>query len=185
MTFSEAAMIMMSGGGSAEPVIQPLTVTENRKYEVPAGVDGFNPVSVNVPDRYDEGYQDGYNRGYDDGFKIADEFFNRITDPDKNYTLTVNIYYAFNDPNGFKNVRFIVQSTDGAYWEEDHYVDGTWRHSYDAKVTNIEWGSKVGELFFTLIGYDSDGNVYTDRYQLQAAVSFKLSSSNTNIVIAQ
>ena len=48
MTFSEAAMIMMSGG-SADPVIQPLTVTENGKYEVPAGVDGFNPVSVNVP----------------------------------------------------------------------------------------------------------------------------------------
>ena len=91
MTFSAAAMIMMSGGGSAELVIQPLTVTENRKYEVPAGVDGFNPVVVNVPDRYDEAYQDGYNQGYDDGFKIADEFFNRITDPDKNYTLTVTM----------------------------------------------------------------------------------------------
>lgn len=185
MTFAEAAMIMMSGGGSADPVIQPLTVTENKKYEAPAGVDGFNPVLVNVPDRYDEGYQDGYDRGYDDGFKIADDFFNHITDPNKNYTITVDIHYAFNDPNGFKNVKFIVQNSDGFYSEEQHYVDGTWRHSYDAKVTNIEWGSKIGELFFTLVGYDTDGNVYTERYQLQLAASLSLSASNTNIVIAQ
>ena len=67
MTFSEAAMIMMSGGDSADPVIQPLTVTENGEYKVPAGVDGFNPVSVKVPDRYDEGYQDGYKDGYQKG----------------------------------------------------------------------------------------------------------------------
>lgn len=45
MTFAEAAMIMMSGG---DPVIQPLTVTENGKYEAPKGVAGFNPVEVKV-----------------------------------------------------------------------------------------------------------------------------------------
>lgn len=89
MTFAEAAMIMMSGGGVN---IQPLSVTENGSYEAPegvdgynpvnvnvpskavteglsvtsngtytpsAGVDGFNPVSVSVPDRYDDGYADG------------------------------------------------------------------------------------------------------------------------------
>ena len=49
MTFSEAAMIMMSGGGSADPVIHPLTVTKNGEYNAPAGIDGFNPVVVNVP----------------------------------------------------------------------------------------------------------------------------------------
>ena len=47
MTFAEAAMIMISGG---DPVIQPLTVTENGKYEAPKGVTGFNPVLVNVPE---------------------------------------------------------------------------------------------------------------------------------------
>lgn len=46
MTFSEAAMIMMSGGGK---VIQPLTITANGSYEAPEGVNGFNPVLVNVP----------------------------------------------------------------------------------------------------------------------------------------
>lgn len=32
-----------------EPVIQSLSVTSNGTYTVPSGVDGFNPVSVNVP----------------------------------------------------------------------------------------------------------------------------------------
>ena len=57
MTFSEAAMIMMSGGSPA--VIQPIIITENGKYEAPEGTDGYNPINVSVPDRYDEGYADG------------------------------------------------------------------------------------------------------------------------------
>lgn len=47
MTFAEAAMIMMSGDRAN---IQPLTVTQNGKYDAPAGVAGFNPVLVNVPE---------------------------------------------------------------------------------------------------------------------------------------
>ena len=46
MTFAEAAMIMMSGGGAN---IQPLTVTQNGQYNAPEGVSGYNPVIVNVP----------------------------------------------------------------------------------------------------------------------------------------
>ena len=36
------------GGGSSEPVISPLTVTENGTYTAPDGVDGYSPVVVNV-----------------------------------------------------------------------------------------------------------------------------------------
>lgn len=32
-----------------EPVIQPLTATSNGIYNVPSGVDGYNPVTVNIP----------------------------------------------------------------------------------------------------------------------------------------
>ena len=46
MTFAEAAMIMMSGGNAN---IQSLTVTQNGQYNAPEGVNGFNPVIVNVP----------------------------------------------------------------------------------------------------------------------------------------
>ena len=55
MTFAEAARIMMSGS-PVMPVIEPLVITSNGKYTAPVEVDGFNPVIVNVPDRYDEGY---------------------------------------------------------------------------------------------------------------------------------
>lgn len=37
------------GGAAADPVIEPLEVTENGTYEAPAGVDGYSPVIVNVP----------------------------------------------------------------------------------------------------------------------------------------
>lgn len=45
MTFAEAAMIMMSGDSAN---IQSLTVTQNGQYNAPGGVDGYNPVVVNV-----------------------------------------------------------------------------------------------------------------------------------------
>lgn len=44
MTFAEAAMIMMS----KSPVIEPLTITSNGEYTAPAGVHGYNPITVNV-----------------------------------------------------------------------------------------------------------------------------------------
>lgn len=60
--FLEAAyMAKMCGGGAN---IQPLTVTENKEYNAADyGCDGFDPVLVNVPDRYDEGYQKGVEDG--------------------------------------------------------------------------------------------------------------------------
>lgn len=38
-----------AGGGGAEPVIEALTVTENGRYTAHDGVDGYSPVTVNVP----------------------------------------------------------------------------------------------------------------------------------------
>lgn len=39
----------MSGGGGSEPTIEALSVTENGTYTAPSGVDGYSPVTVNVP----------------------------------------------------------------------------------------------------------------------------------------
>lgn len=36
-------------GGAADPVIEPLAITENGTYTAPDGVDGYSPVTVNVP----------------------------------------------------------------------------------------------------------------------------------------
>lgn len=54
------------GTTKIKPNITSLTVTENGTYTAPAGIDGYSPVNVGVPDRYTEGYNDGYNDGCDD-----------------------------------------------------------------------------------------------------------------------
>lgn len=71
MTFAEAAMIMMSSGENA--VIKSLSITKNGKYEAPKGIDGYNPIDVAVPDRYNEGYADGYKDGFDEGYSEGDK----------------------------------------------------------------------------------------------------------------
>lgn len=38
-----------AGGEVVEPVIEPLAITENGTYTAPDGVDGYSPVTVNVP----------------------------------------------------------------------------------------------------------------------------------------
>jgi hypothetical protein len=45
-----AAEPIGSGGTTpANPIIEPLSVTENGTYTAPNGVDGYSPISVNVP----------------------------------------------------------------------------------------------------------------------------------------
>ena len=61
-------MLFGVGGNTKKPIIKPLSVTKNGKYTAPSGVDGYSPVDVEVPDRYDEGFNDGYDDGYTDGF---------------------------------------------------------------------------------------------------------------------
>lgn len=39
----------VNSGDVADPVIEPLAITENGTYTAPVGVDGYSPVSVNVP----------------------------------------------------------------------------------------------------------------------------------------
>lgn len=51
-----------SGGGTSNPVIHALEVTENGTYEAPNGVDGYSPVTVNVAaggSSGDEWFNDG------------------------------------------------------------------------------------------------------------------------------
>lgn len=48
---NEIASIQTGGGGTtpANPIIEALSVTENGTYTAPNGVDGYSPVTVNVP----------------------------------------------------------------------------------------------------------------------------------------
>lgn len=48
-----------------EPIIKPLEITKNGNYSATENVHGFNPVNVNVPLKYEEGYNDGYQASQD------------------------------------------------------------------------------------------------------------------------
>ena len=48
--------IETGGGGGGVANIIPLTITENGKYNVADGVDGYAPVTVNVENKIPEGY---------------------------------------------------------------------------------------------------------------------------------
>lgn len=45
----EVAATLPEAGGGAEPVIEPLEITENGTYTAPDGINGYSPVTVNVP----------------------------------------------------------------------------------------------------------------------------------------
>lgn len=57
MTFSEAARIMMT----KSPTIEPLTITSNGTYTAPAGIDGYNPILVDVSESSGGGIWDMFN----------------------------------------------------------------------------------------------------------------------------
>lgn len=52
--------------GVSGKVIETLQVSKNGVYNASAGVDGYSPVIVGVPDRYEEGYADGEKKGKED-----------------------------------------------------------------------------------------------------------------------
>ena len=41
--------IGLNSGGSKEPVLESISITANGTYTPDAGIDGYNSVSVNVP----------------------------------------------------------------------------------------------------------------------------------------
>ena len=142
MTFAEAAMIMMSGGGAN---IQSLTVTQNGRYNAPAGVDGYNPVDVNVPDRYDEGHKDGYDEGYVDGEAAVKAKI-------QSKTITKNgTYYAADDGlDGFDPVNVNVPDKYGEGYKDgydDGYLDG-----FESAMAYTSGEPDLSKTFYIYIG---------------------------------
>ena len=141
MTFAEAAMIMMSGG--KKPNIKPLSVTANGSYESPEGVDGYNPVNVNVPsEAVTEGLTVTSNGTYTppsgvDGFNpvsvsVPDRYDEGYADGEsavkakiQSKSITANgVYYAVDDGlDGFDPINVSVpERYDEGY--NDGYSDG-------------------------------------------------------------
>lgn len=131
-------MILGKSSTTIKPVINPLTVTENGIYTAPAGVDGYSPVSVGVPDRYDEGYNDGYKQGYSDGSdyykKLYEQAVGNLPDvTDDNGNVIPN---AFTNPDNdsfadyLKNIEF--NSHGGSV--TSHGLDGDTEFKFEVYV---------------------------------------------------
>ena len=122
---------LMNGGGGK---VKSLSVTENGTYTAPEGYVGFEPVNVNVPDRY----QEGYDKGHDDGVKSV------VISP---LTVTANGTYSAADYscNGFDpaNVNVPDRYQEGYEDGQEHgkytFPDGT---SY-SDVVNIVGGDAI------------------------------------------
>lgn len=178
--FEASAMIMMSGG---EKAIQRLEVTNNGLYEVPEGVDGFNPVNVLVhkspvnwslsvtengtytPPSGVDGYNpvivnvdDRYDEGYADGESSAKANI-------QSKSITANgIYYAADDGlDGFDPVNVNVpdrydEGYDDGFSDAMDYVSGD-EDTYLSKsryicVTLVEFGTSR-QFYVQLAVYDS------------------------------
>lgn len=131
----------LAGGGSSGGKVKPLSVTENGTYNVSdaekaEGYVGFAPVTVDVPDRY----QEGYDKGHDDGVKSV------VISP---LTVTANGTYSAADYscNGFDPVNVNVPDRyqegyeDGQEHGKYTFPDGT---SY-SDVVNIIGGDAVAD----------------------------------------
>jgi len=161
VTAEEAAMIMM--GGNAKPKLTAIGIYQNGEYKPPIGFDGFEKVTVNVPqetaniqplsvtesgiynasdyscdgfdpvtvsvsDRYEEGYRqgydDGYGKGYEDGQKNGKYTFpegteysdiieitadDTVVDTDVGYGIRVDITEA----DGRRNILLKLVDANG------------------------------------------------------------------------
>lgn len=117
----------------AEPNLEVLNATENNKEYTPSDdFDGFSSVTVNVPERYDEGYNKGFTDGKTEGYEEGHtEGYNKgveDTEPDlRELTATENITY---EPNGFDGYSSVVVNVPLKYEEgysvgkQDGYSEG-------------------------------------------------------------
>ena len=114
--------------------VKPITITENGVYNAPEGYTGYCPVTVDVPDRY----QEGYDKGHYDGVKSV------VISP---LTVTANGTYSAADYscNGFDPVNVNVPDRyqegyeDGQEHGKYTFPDGT---SY-SDVVNIVGGDAI------------------------------------------
>lgn len=149
MTFSEAAMIMMSGGSKG---IQPIAITQYGDYEIkaPEGVDGYNPIHVNLKDRYQAGYTDGWMKCFLNikTIKITKNgTYNAKSENLEGYNpVVVDVPDRYDEGyvDGEAAVKAKIQSKtitkNGTYYAADDGLDG-----FDPVNVNVSGGFKLPE----------------------------------------
>ena len=166
MSFIAGYLLGLEEGGSPA-VIQSLSVTQNGKYDAPAGVDGFNPVIVNVPDRYDEGFQAGYTEGDNDGReaqkKICDEekaiLIEEIDRQDKEIEeLKDKQGYTFPEGTSYEDIYQFVGDDTVTDKTLGYYIQTTYTPSGDRERIITGVYNTNGEIVATLWGINAPIN---------------------------
>lgn len=98
------------GGGTtpANPVIEPLEVTQNGTYTAPAGVDGYSPVTVNVP------IPNGYIKPSGE-LEVTENGTHDVT---AYASVNVNVPTGGGEPDPceqYQRVKYIESAEDGTY----------------------------------------------------------------------
>lgn len=149
--------IMVSGGSK---VIETLQVSKNGVYSASGGVDGYSPVIVGVPDRYEEGYnkghsdgqQEGYDEGYADGDKDGRKAQKDICDEEKKNLideiaeLEKKLGFTFPDTTSYDDIYKIIGGAGTI-------TDTTKNEYIDVKITEIQSGTQVNIDFHSSNGF--------------------------------
>ena len=120
------------GEAAVKAKIQSKTITANGTYSAADdGLDGFDPVIVNVADRYDEGHDEGYDEGYQDGVQHGEYIFPNDTSFDDIFAIT----------DGASN---IIDKTRGQYLGIRRYTRQSSETRYITEVGIFD--SSTGEI---------------------------------------
>ena len=179
MNIISYAIGLNSGGGSKEPVLESISITANGTYTPDVGIDGYNSVSVNVP-------QDGappasaFNLTGDISYKFASGSWDWFIEKYGHQITTTDLTSLKSTFSGSKlsAIPFSLNATTGSYKTCDFEstflhcsnltsvptIAGRVSHFYEvfsgcSKLTTIP--DSLGELDFTSI-HTQYGNVGTN-----------------------
>ena len=170
------------GGEGGEAVIRSLSITENGTYTAPSGVDGYSPVTVNVPEP--TGTKTITSNGTHDVAAYASAQVNVPDVPAVTESLTVTengTYTPASGVDGFNSVTVDVAGSGGAFGvETGSYIPAasvsgfTIRHSLgvipkcvivytDSVDQLLESASMSIASIFSVLHETSDGSTYVSK----------------------
>ena len=157
MSFIAGYLLGLEEGGK-KPVLQSIAITQYGDYEIkaPEGVDGYNPIHVNLKDRYDEGYEQGSKDGCDDTKTTYEKIIRQLngdgeTVTDDNGNTIDNAIVADDDSEINDILRGIVFPNGGGSVSVDGLTGADTYFRIDQVTTVYETGQTVKKMQLTLV----------------------------------